>query len=54
MADREPKPNNPLSPYDSAQVPDMPGDARSWFAVLVSVLLVVGMAAGALSLLFPF
>lgn len=51
MADREPEPNNPLGPYFPAEVPDVPGDGRAWFAVLVAVLLLLGAVAQLLSLL---
>jgi len=42
MTDREPDPKNPLSPYYPSEVPDVPGDGRTWFAVLLSAMLLLG------------
>ncbi|MFB6158013.1 MAG: hypothetical protein ABEJ34_09245 [Haloferacaceae archaeon] len=48
----EPDPNDPLSPYFPAEVPDVPGDGRTWFAVGLSLVLLSGAAYGIVALLF--
>ncbi|MFB6191813.1 MAG: hypothetical protein ABEI11_00650 [Haloarculaceae archaeon] len=52
MSGSDPKPKNPLEPYYPSEVPDIPGNGRTWFAVLLSALLLLGAAYGLLSLLF--
>ncbi|WP_435069046.1 hypothetical protein [Haloplanus sp. C73] len=47
MVDR----NDPLSPYYPSETPDVPGDGRTWFAVLVVLLLLTGTVYGFLVLL---
>jgi hypothetical protein len=42
MTDRDPAPKNPLSPYYPSDVPDVPGDGRKWFAILLSAMLLLG------------
>lgn len=46
MKGSDPKPKNPLSPYYPAEIPPIPGSGRTWFAILLSMLLVSG-AVGA-------
>ena len=41
---------NPLSPYYPSEVPDVPGDGRTWFAVLIAATLLLGTAYGFLAL----
>lgn len=41
MADREPRPNNPLGPYYPAEIPNVPGIARTWFALLIAGLILI-------------
>jgi hypothetical protein len=53
MDESEPGPNNPLGPYFPSDVPDVPGNARRWFVVLMVLLLLAGAVGGLLSLL-PF
>jgi len=42
MTDREPGPNDPLSPYYPSDIPDIPGNGRTWFAILLSATLLLG------------
>jgi len=42
MTDREPDPKTPLSPYYPSVVPDVPGNGRAWFAILLSATLLLG------------
>lgn len=51
MADREPEPNNPLGPYSPAELPDVPGDGRTWFALLVAGVFLVWAIGQLLALL---
>lgn len=44
-----PRPNNPLSPYFPSETPDIPGNGRTWFAVLLALTLLVGTAYGILT-----
>lgn len=53
MADREPEPNNPLGPYYPTELPDVPGDGRTWFALLLVSLILLGAVLHLLALL-PF
>lgn len=53
MTDSDPDPNNPLSPYYPSEVPDVPGNGRRWFAILLTIILVLGSLYGLLSMLFP-
>lgn len=53
MADREPKPRNPLGPYYPSEVPSVPGNGRRWLALLLVALILIGAARGLLALL-PF
>lgn len=53
MAESDPEPNNPLSPYYPSEVPDVPGNGRRWFAILLTIILVTGSVYGLLSMLFP-
>ncbi|MDY6819503.1 MAG: hypothetical protein SVG88_12655 [Halobacteriales archaeon] len=48
MTDR-PKPNNPLAPYYPAETPSIPGNARTWFAVLMTAILLSGAVYSALA-----
>lgn len=48
----DPEPNDPLSPYFPSRVPDVPGDGRTWVAVALSLLLLLGAAYGVVELLF--
>lgn len=50
MADEEPRPNNPLSPYYPSDVPSVPGSGRRWFAILFALLLLAGAAFQFLSM----
>ena len=52
MADDDPKPNNPLSPYFPSETPGIPGNGRKWFAALLALSILLGAAYGVLSLLF--
>jgi len=54
MSDRDPKPKNPLSPYYPSDVPDVPGDGRTWVALLLAGTLLLGAAYGFLALLLPW
>lgn len=40
MPDRDLEPNNPLGPYYPSEVPSVPGSGRSWFAVLLVLVMV--------------
>jgi hypothetical protein len=42
VTERDPTTNNPLSPYYPSDTPDIPGNGRTWFAVLLSVMLLLG------------
>lgn len=53
MADSEPRPNNPLGPIYPAELPDVPGDGRTWFALLLLAVILLGAVSGLLALL-PF
>ena len=53
MTDSDPEPNNPLSPYYPSEVPDVPSNGRRWFAILLTIILVLGSLYGLLSMLFP-
>jgi hypothetical protein len=51
MPDRDPEPNNPLSPYFPSEVPPLPGTGRRWVALLlVAVLLFSTLVYGVLGL----
>jgi hypothetical protein len=43
--DRDRDPRNPLAPYYPAEVPDVPGEGRTWFALLVTATLLAGALA---------
>ena len=49
MTDREPDPKNPLSPYYPSEAPDVPGDGRTWVALLLSAMLLLGAVYAMLS-----
>jgi hypothetical protein len=50
--DRDPDPRNPFAPYYPAEVPDLPGEGRTWVALLVTAtLLAGGLAAVATAVL---
>lgn len=51
MADGDPEPNNPLSPYFPSETPGVPGNGRKWFAVLLALTILLGSAYRVLSLL---
>ena len=53
MADREPGPNNPLGPYYPSELPGVPGNGRTWFALLVAGLFLVWAISQLLALLSP-
>jgi hypothetical protein len=42
MTERDPDPNNALAPYYPSEVPEIPGNGRRWFAVLMALLLFSG------------
>jgi hypothetical protein len=42
MTDREPEPKNPRSPYYPSSVPDVPGNGRTWVALVLSALSLLG------------
>jgi len=50
MTERDPEPTNPLQPYYPSETPDIPGDGRTWFAILLSIMLLLSAAYGVLSL----
>ncbi|MFC6887841.1 hypothetical protein [Halorubrum trueperi] len=50
MDDNDPKPDNPLSPYYPSEVPDIPGDGRTWFAILLTLILIFGTFYWAVSI----
>jgi hypothetical protein len=52
VPDRDPAPNDPLSPYDPSNVPDLPGNGRTWFAIVMVLMLLLGGVYSILSLLF--
>jgi hypothetical protein len=47
----DPDSRNPLSPYYPSETPDVPGNGRTWFALLLAAMLLLGAAYGFLSLL---
>ncbi|WP_251330009.1 hypothetical protein [Haloplanus pelagicus] len=51
MTDREPKPKpkTPLSPYYPSDVPDVPGNGRTWVAILLAATLLLGAVYAFLS-----
>jgi hypothetical protein len=49
MTDREPDPKNPLSPYYPSAVPDVPGNGRTWVALVLSAMLLLGAVYAMLS-----
>ena len=51
MDDGDPDPRNPLSPYYPSDVPTIPGGGRRWFAILWALLILLGAAYSALSVL---
>lgn len=55
MPERGPDPKSDektvLSPYFPAESPSIPGSGRTWFAILFTVLLLLGAVYGALALL---
>jgi hypothetical protein len=51
MADSDPEPKNPLSPYYPSEVPSIPGNGRRWFAIFLALVLLGGAAFQLLSLL---
>ncbi|RMB12885.1 hypothetical protein [Haloplanus aerogenes] len=53
MSDRDPEPKNPLSPYYPSEVPNVPGDGRTWFAVLAVFTLLLGAVYAFLTLFLP-
>lgn len=50
MDDTDPESNNPLSPYYPSEVPDVPSDGRTWFAILLTVILLFGTVYGFVSM----
>jgi hypothetical protein len=54
MTGREPDPKTPLSPYYPSDVPDLPGNGRRWFAVLLSAMLLFGAVYAVLTLFLAF
>jgi hypothetical protein len=52
MSDDDSPQRDPLSPYYPGDVPEVPGNGRTWFAVLIAAMLLLGAAYGVLSLLF--
>jgi hypothetical protein len=53
MTDRDLDPKNPLSPYYPSEVPDVPGNGRTWIALLLSALLLLGAVYAMVSVLLP-
>jgi hypothetical protein len=51
MSDRGPEPNDSLSPYYPSETPSVPGDGRTWFALLLTAALLSGVGYGFASLL---
>lgn len=52
MTDRKPESNNPLSPYYPSDIPDIPGSGRKWFAILLSLMLLLGAVFWVAGVLF--
>ncbi len=51
MTERDPEPNNPLSPYFPSEVPPLAGSGRRWVALLLmAVLLFSTLLYGVLGL----
>ena len=42
MVDRDSEPST-LTPISPSKVPDVPGNGRKWFAILVTLLLLTGV-----------
>lgn len=42
MADDDPEPRNPLSPYYPSEVPSLSGNGRRWFALLMVATILLG------------
>ena len=40
------EPNNPLSPYYPSEVPDVPANGRTWFALFLAAMLLLGAVYG--------
>lgn len=51
MTDGAPRPNDPLAPYYPSDVPDVPGNGRTWFALLVVLTMLLGAAYQVLAVL---
>ncbi|WP_418284552.1 hypothetical protein [Halorubrum sp. DTA46] len=51
MGDDDPKSNNPLSPYYPSEAPDIPSNGRTWFAILLTLILLFGTVYGFVSML---
>lgn len=55
MPDRDPGPKSDeqtvLSPYFPAESPSIPGSGRTWFAILSTMILLLGAVYGLLALL---
>ena len=46
MSPNDEEPNNPLSPYYPSEVPEIPGNGRTWFAILLAAMLLSGAVYG--------
>lgn len=53
MPDESPDRTNPLSPYYPSETPAVPGDGRTWFALLLAALLLGSAFYAALSAFLP-
>ncbi|SEG67096.1 hypothetical protein [Halobellus limi] len=51
MARSDEEPNNPLSPYYPSEIPDVPANGRTWFAILLAAMLLLGAAYGFIAML---
>jgi len=46
MSRNDEKPSNPLSPYYPSEVPDLPANGRTWFAILFAAMFLFGALYG--------
>ena len=46
MKGSDPKQKNPLSPYYPAEIPPIPGSGRKWFAIFLSLIVLLGAVGG--------
>lgn len=50
MGDRDSDQTNPLSPYYPSETPTLPGNGRTWFALLIAGMLLMGVIYTVLTL----